>query len=142
MPLFLEYLEKQGANVYGIDIKPDLTVKNFKKMSVENIQSYLLKQEFDAVVARITLSKLYNENYMKETGKPRFKNPEKILKNISKMLKPNGILILQDDRGTIFSKEQFKKLNFKKVMKATIIKFRDKNKKGIGLNVLVIYRKL
>lgn len=139
MPLFLRYLEMKGANAYGIDVKPELTTKRFRRMSVENVR---LNKKFDAVIARITLSKLYNENYLRETGKPRFSDPEMILKNISKILKPGGILVLQDDRGTIFRKGQFKDLGFKKIMREKVVRFRDKNKKNIGWNVLVVYQKL
>ncbi len=142
--VFLNYLKKKEVNVYGIDIKPEKTNKNLLKMSVENVSKKFLKKydnKFHAIFERITLSKLYDKNYFLKNGKHRFKNKEKILSNIYKLLKNKGILILQDDRGTVFTELQFKKIGFKKLIKETPIIFKDKKGKNLGWNILVVYQK-
>ena len=144
MPMFLDYLKEQGASVHGMDIEPYIANKNLLKMSVENISKKFLKEhknQFHAIFERITLSRLYDEKYFLETSKHKFKNKAKILLNLYQLLKPKGILILQDDRGTIFTKEQFAKVGLKKIMKKTPIIFRDKQKKNLGWNVLEVYQK-
>lgn len=141
---FLDYLKKKGANTHGIDIKPEKTNKNLLKMSVTNVNQVFLNKnnnKFDAIIERITLSKLYNRNYFLKTGKQRFKDKNKILSNLYKLLKPKGILVLQDDRGTIFIKQQFKKIGFKQILKETKIKFKDKKGKNLGWNTLIVYQK-
>lgn len=143
--LFLEYLKTHEANVYGIDINPETTDRNLFKMSIEKLTPKFLKEnknKFHAIIERITLSKLYEEKYFLETGKYKFKNKEEILSNIQKLLKNKGILLLQDDRGSIFTEYQFKKFGFKKVMKELPIIFKDKRGKNLGWNVLVVYRKV
>ncbi len=145
VPMFLDYLKKCGASVYGIDIEPSAIHKTLLKMSVENINKKFLKEyenQFDVIIERITLSRLYDEKYFLETGNHRFKNKEKILLNLYRLLNPKGILVLQDDRGSIFTEAQFAKVGFRKVMKETPIVFRDKQRKDFGWNVLVVYRKL
>ena len=77
---------------------------------------------------------------MKE-GKYVFKNKEKVLSNIANLLKHNGLLILQDDRGSIFSETLFAKLGFEKVMKEEPVIFKDKKGKSLGWNVIVAYKK-
>jgi len=144
MPMFLDYLISQGSKVHGIDIEPYIIKDNLLKMSIEKIDPrFLIKYEnkFHAIVERITLSRLYDEKYFLETGKHRFNNKDKILSNLFRLLKPNGILVLQDDRGTIFSESQFAKIGFNKVMKEKPIFFKDKNGKDLGWNVLVVYQK-
>ncbi len=144
LPIFLDYLEKQGAVVYGIDTEPSVRDKNLLKMSVENITPTFFeehKNKFDAIIARITLSRLYNENHFLETGEYRFRDKEKILSNLYHLLKPDGILVLQDDRETIFTEAQFAKAGFKKIMKETPIIFKDRQGKNLGWNVLVVYQK-
>ena len=144
LPLFLNYLKKQGAIAYGIDSKPRAIKKNLWRMSVENLNKTFLnenKNKFHAIIERITLSRLYDECHVLETGKPRFKNKRKIISNLYNLLKPRGILILQDDRGTIFTEAQFAKVGFKKLMKETPIIFKDNDGKYLGWNVLVAYRK-
>lgn len=144
MPLFLDYLQKQGSFVCGIDAEPLFTNENLFKMSIEHISSKFLhkyKNKFDAIIERITLSKLYDEKFFLKTSKHRFKNKEKILLNLSKLLRPEGILILQDDRGTIFTETQFIKAGFKKIMKETPIIFKNKKGKSLGWNVLAVYQK-
>lgn len=145
IPVFLDYLKKQGAIVHGIDINPGVRNKNLLKMSVENISPKFLrehKNKFHAIVERITLSRLYDEMYFLETKSYRFKNKEKILSSLYGLLKPKGILILQDDRGTIFTESQFAKVGFKKILKETPIIFKDGRGKNLGWNVLVAYQKI
>ena len=145
MPIFLDYLEKQGAVVYGIDIEPYVeNGRNLLKMSVEDIDKEFLKEhnnQFHAIIERITLSRQYDEEYFLETGEHRFKNKEKILLDLYRLLRPNGILVLQDDRGTIFSEAQFVKIGFRKIMKEIPIIFRDRDGNYLGWNVLVTYQK-
>ena len=118
VPLFLDYLKGEGADVYGIDVDPAVVGDNLIKMSVEKMdKEFMKKHKFDVIFERITLSRLYDENYFLDTGKFRFKNKEKILSNLYVLLKKGGYLILQDDRGSIFTESQFKKIGFKKVMK-------------------------
>lgn len=145
VPLFLDYAKIRGANIFGIDINPFIENENLQKMSIENLDKKYLKKnknKYDAIIARITLSKLYDELYEVETGRPRFKNKEKILKNIFSLLKTNGLLILQDDRGTIFTENQFKEIGFKKIINETPIIFKNKNNKSLGWNVIVAYKKI
>ncbi len=145
LPMFLDYLEKQeGAIGYGIDTEPGMITKSSLKMSVENITpQFFMEHEhgFDAIVARITLSRLYDEMYFLETGHRRFKDKEKILLNLHRLLKPKGILVLQDDRGTIFTESQFAKVGFEKILRETPIIFKDRRGKNFGWNVLVVYQK-
>ena len=144
MPMFLDYLKEQDVTVYGIDIEPYITNKNLLKMSVGNVSKKFLKEhknQFHAIIERITLSRLYDEEYFLENGKHRFKNKEKILFNLYHLLKPKGILVLQDDRGTIFTEAQFAKIGFKKIMKEIPLAFRDKKSKNLGWNVLITYQK-
>ena len=141
---FLYYLKKNGANACGIDIKPEKTNKSLLKMSIENVNPKFLNKnnnKFHAIIERITLSKLYDKNYFLKTSKHRFNDKKKILSNLYKLLKPRGILILQDDRGTVFTKSQFEKIGFKKVLKEIPIRFRDKEGKNLGWNILVVYQK-
>lgn len=144
MPMFLDYLKKQGAIVYGIDVKPYIVNKALFKMSVEKISKDFLKKhksEFQVIIERITLSKLYDKNYSLETGKHRFQNKKKILSDFYQLLKPQGILVLQDDRGTIFSEAEFTKAGFRKILKETPVMFKDKKGKNLGWNILAIYQK-
>ncbi len=143
-PLFLDYLKMKGAKTYGIDTKPFITKKNYLKMSIGKLNQKFIKEnkdKFDAIIERITLSKLYDKKHFLKTGKHKFKNKEKILSNISQLLQPNGILILQDDRGSIFTKSELSKANFRKIMKEITIKFKDKKGKDIGWNIIVVYKK-
>jgi hypothetical protein len=142
-PLFLDFLQSKGANTYGVDIKPDIINENLVKMSIEKLSKGYLsknKNKFHAIVARITLSRLYDEKHEVETGKPMFKDKRKILSNIFQLLKPKGILILQDDRGSIFSEKQFKDIGLKKIVNEYPITFTE-NGKSLGWNVIVAYRK-
>ncbi len=142
--LFLDYLKDKGANVYGIDTNPEKTNKSLIKANIEKLSPKFLKEnknKFHAIIERITLSRLYEENYYLETGKHRFKNKDKILSNIYKLLKPNGVLVLQDDRGSIFTESQFKKFKLKKIMKEIPVIFKDKKGKNLGWNVLVVYKR-
>jgi len=144
-PLFLDYLKIYGTNAYGIDTNPEIINKNLFKMSIEKLSPKFLKEnknKFHAIFERITLSKLYEEKYFLETGKYRFKNKDKILANIYKLLKNKGILVLQDDRGSIFTEYLFKKFGFEKLIKETPIIFKDKKGKDLGWNVIVVYRKI
>lgn len=142
IPMFLEYLQKQESIVYGIDINPAVTDKNLLKMSVETFSPKFLKEnknKFHAIIERITLSRLYDEEYFLISGRPRFKKKKKILSNLYSLLKPKGILVLQDDRGTIFTETQFMKAGFKKILKEMPVIF-NKNGKKIGWNTLVVYQ--
>jgi len=141
MPMFMDYLISKGVKAEGIDVEPYFTNEYSKKMSIENPAQKFLKNKYDAIIARITLSRLYDERYQLKTGKLRFKNKKKILKNLHKLLKPKGYLILQDDRGTIFTESQFAKIGFKKIMKEIPITFKDKKGRDLSWNVLVVYQK-
>lgn len=144
LPFFLEYLQKQGSIVYGIDTNPLITNKNLLKMSVEKLSPRFLKEnknKFHVIVERITLSRMYDEEYFLKTGRYRFRNKEKILSNLRHLLKPKGIIALQDDRGTIFTEAQFANAGFKKILREMPIIFSDKRGKRIGWNTLVVYQR-
>ena len=143
IPLFLDYLESEGVKSYGIDIEPYIETEKLKKESIEKLSKDFVKKnknKFHAIIARITLSRLYDEKNEVKTGKPMFKDKHKILSNIFQLLKPNGLLILQDDRGSIFSEKHFEKIGFRKIVKEYPIIFKDKNK-YLGWNVIVTYKK-
>lgn len=142
MPMFVDYLTNKGVKAEGIDIEPYFTNEYSKKISIEKPTQKFLKNKYDAIIARITLSRLYDELYQLKTGKLRFKNKKKILKNLYRLLKSKGYLILQDDRGTIFTESQFAKIGFKKVIKEMPILFKDKKGNNLSWNVLVAYQKL
>jgi len=144
VPLFLDYLENQGVDTYGIDIEPYIETEKFRKESIEKLSKDFFdknKNKFHAIIARITLSRLYDEKNEVETGNPMFKDKHKILLNIFQLLKPNGILILQDDRGSIFTTKQFRKIGFRKIVKEYPIIFKNKGK-YLGWNVIVAYKKV
>lgn len=144
VPMFLDFLKEKGAKVYGIDIEPYMTNDNLLKMSIEALNSSFMvkhKQKFDIIFERITLTRLYDEQHFLKEGKYVFKNKEKVLSNIANLLKHNGLLILQDDRGSIFSETLFAKLGFEKVMKEEPVIFKDKKGKSLGWNVIVAYKK-
>lgn len=144
IPLFLDYLSMNGVNVFGIDSNPLFESKKFRKMSVTRIPSAFIRSfsnSFDAIIERITLSKQYEENYYFINRKYRFRNKLGILCVFHKLLKNNGLLILQDDRGTIFSEAEFKKVGFEKIMKEIPIIFKEKEK-YLGWNTLVVYKKV
>lgn len=144
VPMFLDFLKGKGANVYGIDIEPYVADDNFLKMSIEKPNPKFMakhKQKFDVIFERITLSRLYDERHFLKTGKPMFKDKEKVLSNIANLLKHNGLLILQDDRGSIFSEFLFAKYGLEKVMKEEPVIFKDKKGNSLGWNVIAAYRK-
>lgn len=143
MPLFLDYLKLNGANSYGIDIEPYITNKNLFKMSIEKLTPSFKRKFtdfFHAIIERLTLSRQYEEEYFLEKGRHRFKNKKLILYNLHHLLKPGGILVLQDDRGSIFTESEFKRAGFRKIMKERPIVFREKGK-YLGWNTLVVYKK-
>jgi len=138
IPIFLDYLRLKGVDTYGIDIGPYITDRNLLRMPVEKISDKFKKKYsnyFHAIIERLTLSRLYDEEYFLKTGKRRFKNKKLILSNLYKLLRPNGILVLQDDRGSIFTETEFKKAKFKKILKEIPITFKK------GWNTLVVYKK-
>jgi SAM-dependent methyltransferase len=140
VPFFLNFLESKGAIVKGIDIKPLIEHKNIILKSVEDDLSGIFKNKFDIIYQRLTFSKLYDDNYYRDHKKYRFENKDKLLKNISKILKKNGYLILLDDRGSIFTPELFEKYHFKKVIMECPVFFKNENNHN-GWNVIVVYRK-
>lgn len=144
MPMFLDYLINKNAKGYGIDIEPYIVRNNLLKISIENMDpKFLIEHEnkFHAIIERITLSNLYDKNFFKKTGKRRFYKKDRILSNMFRLLKPGGILVLQDDRGTIFSESQFVKNGFIKIMKEIPIFFNSEDGEDLGKNVLVVYQK-
>jgi SAM-dependent methyltransferase len=141
-PYFLEFLKLKGFKVNGIDIEPLISSKEYLKMSIEKIdKDFLTKNmsKFDVITSRISLSKLYNENFEVKTGSPAYRNPHEILKNISKLLNKNGILILQEDRGSIFTEKDFFKNKFKCLVKPYPIVFYNTENKYDGWNVISAY---
>jgi len=143
LPAFLGYLKLKGANVYGIDVKPYIVDREFFKMSIEKIEPKFKKHfsnYFHAIVERLVLSRQYDEEYFLKTGKHRFHNRKLILSNIYQLLRPNGILVLQDDRGTIFTESDFVGIGLKKVLKDIPVVFRWSRKKCIW-NTLGVYKK-
>jgi hypothetical protein len=141
-PNFLEFLKLYGFNVNGIDIEPYVTSDDYLKMSVEDIDKNFLKlnnSKFDAITSKISLSKLYNENFELKTGKPAFKNPNKILKNLKELMNNNGLLILQEDRGSIFTEKMFKENGFQCLVKPYPIILKNNKKEYSGWNVISAY---
>lgn len=144
LPLFIFYLKSVGSNAVGIDIDPYITGKDLYRMSVEHIRPSFKKQyrgHFDAIVERIALSNLYDKNYFNKTGKHKFKNKRKILSDLAFLLKDNGFLILQDDRGSVFSEKELKAAGFKRVIKLDKIIFHDRKRNYLGWNTLAVYKK-
>jgi hypothetical protein len=142
-PAFIDVLKSKEAITYGIDFDPYYTGKNLLKMSVENISKEFLKEHqnsFDIIYQRLCLSRLLNE--MGEKGKKfLFTKTDKILKDLTSLLKPNGMLILLDDRGTIFTLKQFKENKLKKIEKECPIILKNKNREYLGWNILAVYKK-
>jgi len=139
VPVFLEYLRFLGAEVYGIDIEPYITNNHIYKMNIEDMNKKFIKEHkgsFDIIYQRLTFSKLYDEEHELKKGKPRFKNKNKILKTINTLLRPNGVLILLDDRGSMFSLKQFSDNGFAKCLFEVPVMFTKK-----VWNVVTVYRK-
>ena len=75
-------------------------------------------------------------------GSQRQPDRKTVQSELENALKNKGILVLQDDRGSIFTEYLFKKFGFEKLIKETPIIFKDKKGKDLGWNVIVVYRKI
>jgi len=145
IPMFLDYLNSVGVTTVGIDIAPIFDGENLYKMDIENMPREFKEKyshKFDVVFERLALSRLYDEMYVLEKGRLRFKNKKLILSNIAALLKPKGLLILQDDRGSIFTMDQLKKAGFEKAMRDAPIILKNKKGEYLGWNTLEVYRKV
>ena len=145
LPLFVTYLRSLGTDAVGIDIDPYITGEGLHKMSVERIPEGFKRRyagRFDAIIERIALSKLYDSNYFEKTGRHRFRDRKRILGELRDMLKEGGLLVLQDDKGSVFTRREMSESEFRKVLNEPKIVFRDKRKKYMGWNTIVVYRKL
>ncbi|UZE94287.1 MAG: hypothetical protein IB618_01815 [Candidatus Pacearchaeota archaeon] len=139
-PYFLKFLKSKKTLVYGIDIIKPIKIKGIKliKVDIEKIPQDLIKEyknNFDVIIARLIFSKEYQRKYNK------FQNKNLILKNLNLLLKKKGKLILQDDKGTIFTKSEFRKANFKILIKQTKVQMDDivtKEKNKIKNTIMVL----
>jgi hypothetical protein len=111
-----------------------------EKMPREFKEKYANK--FDIVFERLTLSRLLDEMHVFKDGTLCFKNKRRILSDIKGLLKPNGLLILQDDRGSIFTLGQLKEAGFEKAMRGAPIILENRKGDYLGWNTIEAYRKV
>lgn len=141
IPPFLNFLKEKGVETWGIDVDPYIVEDDrLFKMSIEDPEEWFMerfKGNFDVILERLCLSEQYDEEYEIENNDPRFKNKREILENLHKLMKRESKLILQDDRGTIFTFQDFYEVGFKKVLKDIPTMF---NKDA--WNVLNVYEKM
>ena len=145
VPMFLDYLKSINVSTVGIDIAPYTGGKGLYQMDVEKMPREFKEKyahKFDVVFERLTLSRLLNEMHVFEDGTFRFKNNKRILSNISDLLKPNGLLILQDDRGSIFTLSQLNEAGFDKAMRDAPIILENKKGDYLGWNTIEAYKRV
>ena len=145
VPMFLDYLKSIGVSTVGIDIAPYAEGKDLYRMDVERMPRVFKERyahKFDIIFERLTLSRLLDEMHVFEDGTPRFKNKKRILSNIKGLLKPNGLLILQDDRGSIFTLSQLKEAGFEKAMRGAPIILKNRKGKYLGWNTIEAYKRI
>ena len=93
---------KQYFNLFGIDISPDMLIKDSeivsKVLDIYNLSEHTFNQKFDVILARMVFHHLFDH--------------EKALKIIYKVLKPNGKIIICEGVPPDASTDEFYKTMF------------------------------
>ena len=141
-PTFIKLLNKKGYDSYGIDpfAKEFDKIRTFK-CKVKNLPKEITNLKFGCILANMVYSVNY-ANYFSKNFKWELENKQEMLKNFSKLLEDKGFLILIDDIGSIFTKEDLKKyfklILFEKDIEITNF---DKNKFEDFVKITLLQKK-
>lgn len=107
-PLIVDLLNKKGFLALGIEPYPKAfdKIKSFKG-TLKKLPKKL-EQKYDVILANMVYSINYSQ-YFHKKFKWELKNKKSLIKKLSSLIKPKGYLILIDDLGTIFSKQDIEK---------------------------------
>ncbi len=107
-PSFINLLNKKGYFAFGIEPFPkEFDKKRSFKATMKNPPKTLAR-DYDLILINMVYSINYTD-YFKKNFEWELKNKKKLIKRIASLIKKRGYLLLVDDIGTIFSKEELKR---------------------------------
>jgi len=108
-PILVNLLNQNRYNAYGLEpFAKKFDKKKTFKCKIKNIPKKLEKLKFNLILANMVYSVNYT-SYFSKNFKWELKHKKEILKKFSGLLEKKGFLILIDDVGTIFSKNNLDK---------------------------------
>jgi len=133
-PILVNLLNQKGYDAYGIEpFAKKFDKKKTFKCKIKNLPKKLEKLKFNIILANMVYSVNYTSHFSKNF-KWEIEHKRDVLKKFFELLKSKGFLILVDDLGTIFSKDDLKKyfqiLIFEKDVE--VINFDTNKVEGVG----------
>lgn len=107
-PTFIKFLNSKGYNVYGIEPYPkEFDSKKSFRGTIKDFPKKLSKK-YDLILINMVYTINYTHHFPKKF-RWELKNKNKLIGKLHSLLNEKGYLILIDDIGTIFSKEDLRK---------------------------------